>query len=293
MVFRGVFMAKYKYLLGPVTSRRLGLSLGVNNIPYKTCTCCIYCQLERTSKYTVSRRSFYNWCEVVVEVVDFIRKHGDEVDYVTIVPDGEPTLDANLGKIIEKVKEVNVKIAVLTNASLLWLENVRKDLELADLVSVKVDAVHESVWKRIYRPHPRLKLEDILHGIEEFSRQYSGILVSETMLVSGVNTDREMYRGVAAFLSRLKLCKAYISEPVRPPAEPFVKPPTEEELVETYEEFTGALGAERVELLNMPEPPPISTLEDPVIWLLNTAAVHPLRYEHALRSLYALVDDSA
>ena len=157
-------MAKYKYIFGPVTSRCLGRSLGVNNIPCKTRTySCIYCQLGRTSNYTTSRRGLYDWREVVMEVVDFTKKHGSEIDYVTFVPDGEPTLDVNLGKIIEKIKEeVDVKLAVLTNASLLWLEDVRKDLELADFVSVKVDAVYESIWKRINRPHPQLKLEDIL-----------------------------------------------------------------------------------------------------------------------------------
>jgi len=112
----------FKYVFGPITSRRLGRSLGVNNVPYKTCSySCVYCQLGRTTNLTVERRGFYGWRDVVREVVEFTSRYGEVMDYVTFVPDGEPTLDANIGRVIEAVKaEVGVKVAVLTNASLLW-----------------------------------------------------------------------------------------------------------------------------------------------------------------------------
>ena len=217
-------------------------------------------------------------------------KNRDCSDYVTFVPDGEPTLDACIGRTIEFVKrETGVKVAVLTNASLLWMESVRGDLEQAELVSVKIDSVGEDVWRRVNRPHLSLRLDRVLEGIKEFAVSYKGILISETMLVQGVNTSREEYRNTALFLKELGLSKAYLSIPIRPPAEPSVKPPIEGDLVEAYEEFKKALG--RVELLNMPEPPPRMISGDPVAWLLDTTAVHPLRYKHVVNALKGRVED--
>ncbi|RLG84132.1 MAG: radical SAM protein [Thermoprotei archaeon] len=282
----------YKYIFGPVNSRRLGRSLGVNNVPYKTCSySCIYCQLGRTTHFTLKRKCFYNWREIVEEIIKFVEESRGSVDYVTFVPDGEPTLDACIGRIIEGVKrELDVKIAVITNSSLLWLRDVQEDLAPADLVSVKVDAVNEEIWRRINRPHPSLKLDKVLSGILEFSEKYKGVLISETMLVHGVNTSIDSYRGIALFLGKLKLDKTYISIPVRPPAESFVKPPTEKELIEAYEAFSRILSAEKIELLNMPEPPPSKAFGEPITWLLNTVSVHPLKYEYALNALRNLVE---
>jgi wyosine [tRNA(Phe)-imidazoG37] synthetase (radical SAM superfamily) len=252
----------------------------------------VYCQLGRTSQFTVERKCFYDWRDIAGEIVEFVVKNGDSVDYVTFVPDGEPTLDACLGRITEFVKrETGVRVAVLTNASLLWVESVRRDLEPADLVSIKVDSVREDVWRRINRPHPSLRLDRVLEGVKEFAARYKGVLISETMLVHGVNTGRGEYRDTALFLKELRLSKAYISIPIRPPAEPFVKPPAEEELIGAYEEFKEALGAEKVELLNMPEPPPRLVSGDPATWLLNTTAAHPLIYEYAVEALNSRVED--
>jgi wyosine [tRNA(Phe)-imidazoG37] synthetase (radical SAM superfamily) len=275
------------FVFGPIRSRRLGRSLGVNNVPYKTCSySCVYCQLGRTTTYTVERRCFYDWREVVGEVIGFLRRFGSEVDYVTLVPGGEPTLDACIGKIIEGIKkEASVRVAVLTNASLLWLDDVKSGIMEADYISVKVDAVSEDVWKAVNRPHPVLKLGDVLSGIIEFSRGFRGVLVSETMLVHGVNTGAVRYEEVARYLKNLNLRKAFIAIPVRPPAEPYVEPPQEREVVEAYEVFSHVLGSNRVELLNTPEPPPDRAYGDPEAWLLSTASVHPLRYEHAVKAL--------
>lgn len=240
----------------------------------------------------MKRKCFYDWRDIAGEIVEFVVKNRDSVDYVTFVPDGEPTLDACLGRITEFVKrETGVRVAVLTNASLLWVESVRRDLEPADLVSIKVDSVREDVWRRINRPHPSLRLDRVLEGVKEFAARYKGVLISETMLVHGVNTSRGEYRDTALFLKELRPSKAYISIPIRPPAEPFVKPPAEEELIGAYEEFKEALGAEKVELLNMPEPPPRLVSGDPATWLLNTTAVHPLIYEYAVEALNIRVED--
>jgi len=142
----------------------------------------------------VERKCFYDWREVGAEIVGFLTGNKGSVDYVTFVPDGEPTLDACMGRIIEFVKrETDARVAVLTNASLLWAEEVRVDLELADVVSVKVDAVEEGVWRRVNRPHLSLRRDRILEGVKEFARGFKRMLISETMLVQGLNTSVGYY----------------------------------------------------------------------------------------------------
>lgn len=128
-------------------------------------------------------------------------------------------------------------MAVLTNASLLFLEDAREDLAKADLASVKVDAVNEATWRRINRPHGSLSLNRILDGIVEFSKSYKGKLITETMLVEGFNTGQDELKAIADFLRQVNPHKAYISIPIRPPAEPYAKPPSPKTLVEAHEIF--------------------------------------------------------
>ena len=206
---------------GPLPSRRLGRSLWVNNVPYKTCTySCVYCQLGRTTNLAVKRKCFYDW-KSVVGVAEALSRLRGGVDYVTFVPDGEPTLDSCIGREIAELKERSgVRVAVLTNASLLQLEEVRGDLAQADYVSVKVDAVNEGVWRRVNRPHPSLKLEEILESALEFARSFRGALTSETMLVRDFNTDLSELERIAGFLRELRPAKSYISIPVSRPRSP-------------------------------------------------------------------------
>jgi wyosine [tRNA(Phe)-imidazoG37] synthetase (radical SAM superfamily) len=281
-----------KYTFGPVISRRLGKSLGVNNIPYKTCTySCTYCQLGRTEDFTIERRSFYDWREIVSDVVKTVNDINKEVDYITFVPDGEPLLDINIGLEIDGIKkEESIPVAVITNSSLLYLKECREDLFEANLVSVKVDSVEEKSWRKINRPYPKLSFDKVLEGIEEFSKQFKGKLITETMLIEGSNTDREDIDSVALFIKKLNPYKAYISIPIRPPAEAFVKPPEPVKIVEAHEIFNERLGEGKVELLNLPEPPPLSVHGDPATWLLSVTSVHPQRIEYAINSLKSVVE---
>ncbi|MCC5997545.1 MAG: radical SAM protein [Thermofilum sp.] len=278
------------FCFGPVPSRRLGTSLGVNNIPHKTCTySCIYCQLGRTIRLSVERRCFYDWKKIVESVVKTLDSLETPLDYVTFVPDGEPTLDKCIGKEIEAIKrERKAKIAILTNASLLWDPEVREELSQADYVSVKVDAASEATWRKVNRPHPSLKLGEVLEGIRELTKEFKGTAISETMLVKDVNTDAEELENISTFLASLRLDKAYIAIPVRPPAEPFAQPPTQEQLVAAYNVFSQKLGTGKVELLNLPEPPKFAAHGEPSDWLLAVVSVHPLRYDYALRALEKL-----
>ena len=276
------------FVFGPVPSRRLGRSLGINNIPPKICSySCVYCQLGRTLRMEGERRAFYKPKELIRAVrerVKELREGGERIDYLTFVPDGEPTLDANLGEEIAALKDLGIPIAVITNASLIACEDVREELSQADWVSLKVDATTEAVWKRVNRPHKALSLEEIQKGILKFARNFRGTLATETMLVSGVNDASEEIAAVAGFLAEVKPDIAYISIPTRPPAEPWVKPPTEEVLTQVYAIFEERLP--HVELLIGYEGDAFAASGDAAHDLLSITAVHPMR-EGAVRQLLA------
>lgn len=266
---------------GPVPSRRLGRSLGVNNIPPKICTyACVYCQLGRTIKMRVERRAFYEPGEVLRAVrakVEKAREAGEAIDYLTFVPDGEPTLDVNLGHEIELLKPLEIKIAVITNSSLLWREDVREDLMSADWVSLKVDATREKVWRKIDRPHGTLRLAPILDGMLEFANVYAGELVTETMLVAGVNDGDEHVGEIAGFLARLEPTSAYLSIPTRPPAEKWVRAPGEQAVNRAYQTLNESVA--HVEYLIGYEGNAFAFTGNVEDDLLSITAVHPMREE--------------
>jgi wyosine [tRNA(Phe)-imidazoG37] synthetase (radical SAM superfamily) len=268
---------------GPVPSRRLGKSLGINNIPPKTCTySCVYCQLGKTNNMIVKRHCFYKPEDVLKEVEKRAHKaylRNEKIDYLTFVPDGEPTLDINIGKEISLLKRISIPIAIITNASLLWCSDVREDLIEADFVSVKIDTVSQDLWKVINRPHKSLKLNEILEGIRKFTEIFDGNVVSETMLIDGINYNSE-FEKIAGFLRSLaKLDKAYIAIPTRPPTEKWVKPAKEEALNAAFQTFSEKLGSDKVEFLIGYEGNAFAFTGDVKEDLLSITAVHPMRKE--------------
>ena len=208
-------------VFGPIPSRRLGRSLGVNNIPPKICSySCVYCQIGLTDSMSVSRKEFYSPDEIFKEVsskVKTLQNSGEKIDYISFVPDGEPTLDINLGKEIDLLKPLGIKIAVITNSSLLWDEDVRKDLMIADWVSIKIDTIDKKIWRKIDRPNGKLDFQKILSGIKTFASSFKGVMVTETMLVKGVNDNVESIKSTVEFIKQLNPDKAYILVPTRPP----------------------------------------------------------------------------
>ena len=266
---------------GPVPSRRLGRSLGINNIPPKICTySCVYCQLGRTLKLQAHRQAFYDPEDVRISVQDRIikaGKTGQAIDYLTFVPDGEPTLDINLGLEIERLKNFNLPIAVITNASLIWRQDVRELLLSADWVSLKFDAIDEGAWRRVNRPHQSLKLASILEGALRFAKSYKGKLVTETMLVAGVNDGEDQLVAIADFIARLKPSVAYLSIPTRPPAEKWVRAPEERSLNNAYQRLHERV--RRVEYLIGYEGNAFAFTDDVVQDLLSITAVHPMRQD--------------
>jgi len=228
-------------IFGPVPSRRLGQSLGVNNIPPKICSySCVYCQIGKTKNFSIERRQFYKVEEIVNSVkktIEELKKRGEKIDYITFVPDGEPTLDLNLGIEIEKIKKFGIKIAVINNSSLIWREDVREELMKGHWVSCKVDAVSENVWKKINRPFRELKIKEIKEGIKTFSKKYKGEFVTETMLVKGINDGKDEIEKIGDFLEEIKPDICYISIPTRPPAEKWVEVPSSENINMAYQIF--------------------------------------------------------
>ena len=271
---------------GPVPSRRLGRSLGINNIPPKSCSySCVYCQVGPTPAQEIVPRTFYAPQSILAAVsghVQALRERGERIDYLTFVPDGEPTLDAHLAETIEVLQPLGLPIAVVSNASLVWREEVRDALSRADWVSLKVDALDESVWQRVNRPHPDLSLADILDGIRVFAGSYEGTLVTETMLVAGINDSDASLSGVAEYLAQLGGHTAYLGAPIRPPAVAGTRAPDEATLNRAFQIFSAHL--QRVELLAGYEGDAFAATGDAEADLLAITAVHPMR-EQAVRAL--------
>ncbi|MGD2117670.1 MAG: radical SAM protein [Chromatiales bacterium] len=272
---------------GPVPSRRLGRSLGINNIPPKACSySCVYCQLGPTARQEIQPRPFYTPQEILVAVessLEAATRSGDHIDYLTFVPDGEPTLDNNLGKTIDLLQPLGIKIAVISNASLIWREDVRDNLAAADWLSVKVDAVEEAVWRHINQPHPQLQLQQILDGIQLLAKQFTGVLTTETMLVDGINDGIESVTAVANYLEQLIPNKAWLAVPIRPPAESGIKPPPEEKLNRAFQMLSNKIP--HLELLVDYEGDAFTSTGDIVEDLLSITAVHPMREEAVLELL--------
>jgi len=266
---------------GPVPSRRLGRSLGINNIPPKNCTyACTYCQVGRTGSMHVDRREFYELDQIVRQVRERVAEAGrvgEKIDYLSFVPDGEPTLDIHLGEEIAALRKLDLPIAVITNGSLITCPDVRKELAAVDWVSLKVDTVDVKTWRRLNRAHRSLDLQAILEGMLIFRDEFRGTLVTETMLVAGVNDTEEHAEETAGFLARLKPHTAYISVPTRPPARKDVRAASGAMVVHYHETVAGLL--DRVECLTGYEGNQFAAMGDPTSNLLSITAVHPMRCE--------------
>ena len=266
---------------GPVASRRLGSSLGINNIRPKVCTySCVYCQVGRTLQMECRPRYFFEPAEIHAQTarrLAALHRQGGAVDCLTFVPDGEPTLDSRIGVAIEQLQGLGMKIGIITNGSLLWRPEVRQAVAKAQWVSVKVDSVDPRCWRRINRPHPQLRLEEVLQGIKAFARDFAGELVTETMLVAGLNDKPADIGAVANFLAEIQPAKAYLAAPIRPPAEKWVRAPEESVMAAAHELFKEKLA--RVEyLLGFKESCTVAG-DNLAEELLGITAVHPLREE--------------
>lgn len=225
-------MTPNSYVYGPVSSRRLGLSLGLNIVPKKTCTLnCIYCQCGRTTKITLRRRSFFPIGEILHQVRSAVASH--RIDYLTFSGEGEPTLNKDIGKLIRLLKaEFKIPVAVITNSTLLSDPEVRRDLYPADLVVPSLDAADQNTFRRVNRCHPDLKIETVIQGLKTFRRYYRGKLWLEIMLVKGVNDSAAHLMRLRRLAYELTPDRVHLNTVVRPPAEKKALPLTIDELAQ-------------------------------------------------------------
>lgn len=277
---------------GPVPSRRLGKSLGINNIiSPKVCSySCIYCQVGKTIRKSCKRESFYKPQVIYEKVVKHLGQLSSDnyPDYLTFVSNGEPTLDQNLGKAIKLLKKTGIPVAVISNGSLLFYESVRDDLYMADWVSLKMDAGDIITWYLINRPDGELDFEETVKNINLFKDEYTGKLCTETMIVSGINDSTENLSKLAGLIKNIKPYIAYLSIPTRPPAEKFVKSPDPEKLTLAWQIFNKMhINAEFLTQFEGTDAGYTGNIYEDI---LNITAVHPLR-EDSLMEL--LKNDSA
>ncbi len=207
-----------EFVFGPVPSRRLGFSLGVDIIPRKYCSFdCIYCQVGRTTQKEVARRSFSDPGLIVTQVVERVEE-GRRIDFITLSGSGEPTLNADIAEIIRAIKrKTSIPLAVITNGSLLFREDVRKDIAAADVVLPSLDATGDAGFEKINRPHPALSFTQLVEGLKAFRLGYKGKIWLEIMLIKGINNGVEALEMFKQIVSGLGADKVQLNTVVRPP----------------------------------------------------------------------------
>jgi wyosine [tRNA(Phe)-imidazoG37] synthetase (radical SAM superfamily) len=202
---------------GPVPSRRFGRSLGVDIVPFKTCTYdCVYCQLGRTTSKTVQREHFISVRDIIQEV-DQVLKTGCKPDFITIAGSGEPTLNADLGAIITSIKQLtDIKVVVLTNGSLLWSLDVQKDCLKADIIAPSLDAGSDTVFNLVNRPHQDIQLPGVIQGLIDFRSVYRGEIWLEVFLLEGMNDHPDEIERIKDHIQLIRPSKVQLNTAVRP-----------------------------------------------------------------------------
>ncbi|OPY80382.1 MAG: molybdenum cofactor biosynthesis protein A [Syntrophorhabdus sp. PtaU1.Bin058] len=220
-----------RYVFGPVPSRRLGFSLGVDIIPSKYCCYdCIYCQIGKTTNHGIERKSFFDPYAIVSEVIEKVST-SDHIDYITFSGSGEPTLNSDLGLMIDEIKRsVHIPVAVITNGALLSQDDVRKDLLTADVVLPSLDAVSEDIFRYINRPHLQIEIQSIISGLELLRKDYRGQVWLEIMLVKDINDDEEELGKLKEVIDLIHADKVQLNTVTRPPSEEITGRLTREEL---------------------------------------------------------------
>ncbi|MCK4761537.1 MAG: radical SAM protein [Candidatus Aminicenantes bacterium] len=214
-----------KHIFGPVPSRRLGISLGVDIIPFKTCTLdCIYCECGGTTNLTAARSSFVDAGTIIEELKPFLAQH-QTLEYITFSGSGEPTLNKDLKDIIAAIKKITlVPVAVLTNGTLLYLPEVRESLLQADLILPSLDAVSPPVFARINQPHQDLEIGAVIEGMVKFREQYKGDIRLEVFIVSGINDGSAELKKLYEAIKKIKPDRVQLNSLDRPPAYDHVEP---------------------------------------------------------------------
>jgi wyosine [tRNA(Phe)-imidazoG37] synthetase (radical SAM superfamily) len=223
---------QYRHLYGPVPSRRLGRSLGIDLVPHKICTYdCIYCQIGKTTEKTVQRKEYVPVQGILEEVEAFLKEEHPPIDYLSLGGSGEPTLHSKIRSIIQGIQTITVlPVAVITNGSLFYEQDLREDLLRADVVLPSLDAVSPEVFERINRPGPGFSIENVIRGLIEFRKVYQGQIWLEILFCKGINNTSEELQEMKKAIDRIMPDQIHLNSVVRPPSERWVSPLTQEEL---------------------------------------------------------------
>lgn len=211
------------FTYGPVPSRRLGMSLGVDIVPPKICTLdCVYCQLGRTTQSSVTRADFVDIEAVLAEIQGKLDA-GLKADFITLGGSGEPTLNSRVGDLIDGIRRLtDIPVAILTNGTLFYRQDVRAECAKADMVAPSLDAGDAATFEAVNRPNRDITIEKLVSGLEQFRKEYSGQIWLEVFLIAGVNTDAEQIERIKGLIERIRPDKVHLNTAVRPPAEPDV-----------------------------------------------------------------------
>lgn len=222
---------KYNHLFGPVPSRRLGISLGVDLVPLKTCTLnCIYCECGRTTDLTVTRKNYVPLSEVKEELTDYFANN-PRPDYITFSGSGEPTLNSNIGDVLHFIRNHihDIPVAVLTNGTLFSIRQVRKDIKPAALVMPSLDAATDKMFRKINRPSPRLRIDSIIDGLVRFRKEYSGQIWLEIFIVPGMNDTKHELTALKQAIEKIGPDQVQLNTLDRPGAVSAVRSATRQE----------------------------------------------------------------
>jgi wyosine [tRNA(Phe)-imidazoG37] synthetase (radical SAM superfamily) len=233
-------MKKFRYLYGPVPSRRLGRSLGIDLVPHKVCTYdCIYCQIGKTTQRTLDRKEYIPVREVLAEIERFLKEETSSIDYLSLGGSGEPTLHSGIGRIIRGIKAItSIPVAVITNGALLYQQGVREDLLMADVILPSMDAVSSDVFEKINRPYPNFSLEGMLEGLVEFRKVFKGQIWLEILFCKGVNDHPNELLRMKETIDQIRPDQIHINTIVRPPSEKWAVPLSQKEM-EKIRDFLG------------------------------------------------------
>jgi len=214
----------FQYVYGPVPSRRLGRSLGIDLVPFKTCTYdCVYCQLGRTTNKAIERQEYVPVEDVVIELQEKLAA-GDAPDYIGLAGSGEPTLNSAIGDLIHKIKGLtDIPVAVLTNGSLLWMSEVQDALMGADLVLPSLDAGDARLFRYVNRPHEDISFEQMVDGIAAFTERFPGEVWLEVFLLAGVTGVPAEVEKIAVLTRKIRAARVQLNTVSRPPCEDFAR----------------------------------------------------------------------
>ena len=227
-------MRTYRYLYGPVPSRRLGRSLGIDLVPHKICTYdCIYCQIGKTTEKTLVRKEYVPVREILEEVRRFLKEKPSSIDHLSLSGSGEPTLHLQIRSIIEGIKTItSIPVAVITNGSLLYEEEVRQDLLRADIVLPSLDAISPEAFMKINRPRSGFSIEKVVEGLVEFRKIYKGQIWLEILFCRGVNDGKKELMRMKKVVDRIQPDRIHLNTVVRPPSEKWVASLNQKEMEE-------------------------------------------------------------